>query len=85
MPAFDEEAEDLWKYGTMDHIFMEKYPAQTGHFFEDYKIVAGHISTSAIAEDPHFHGIYLTAVLTIILMLDTVADWQRRGAACFPC
>ena len=66
--GIDEEAEDLWKYGTMDHIFMEKYPAQTGHFFEDYKIVAGHISTSAIAEDPHFHGIYLTAVLTIILM-----------------
>lgn len=71
--GIDEEAEDLWKYGTMDHIFTEKYPAQTGHFFEDYKIVAGHISTSAIAGDPHFHGIYFDGSSHYYIDADTVA------------
>ena len=31
--GIDEEAEDLWKYGTMDHIFTEKYPAQDRTLF----------------------------------------------------
>ena len=32
-----EEAEDLWEWKTDDHIFTEKYPAQTGRFYNDMK------------------------------------------------
>lgn len=56
--GIDEEAEDMWEYGTGEHIFLWKYPAETGHFYENYKIVAGHIGTSQIANDSRFHDIY---------------------------
>ena len=56
--GIDEQAGELWKAGTAEHIFTEKYPAQTGLFFEDYKIIAGHIGTCDISGDPDFHGIY---------------------------
>ena len=56
--GIDEEAEDLWEWGTADHIFTEKYPAQTGRFYNDMQIVAGHIGTAEIAGDPGFHDIY---------------------------
>lgn len=35
-----------------------KYPAQTGKFFGDLKIVAGHVGTAEIARDPTFHSIF---------------------------
>ncbi len=52
----DEEAEDLWMWGTSDFLFTEKYPAQTGSFYK--RIVAGHIGTSTIANNTRFHDIY---------------------------
>lgn len=56
--GIDEEAEDLWKWGTDDYTFTEKYPAQTGRFYRDIKIVAGHIGTAEISGNPGFHDIY---------------------------
>lgn len=56
--GIDEDAEDLWKWGTDDYTFTEKYPAQTGRFYNDSKIVAGHIGTAEISCDPDFHDIY---------------------------
>ncbi len=57
----DEEAEDLWEWGTDEYTMVEKYPAQTGKFIcgdKDIKIVAGHIGTATIAGDSTFHDIY---------------------------
>ena len=56
--GIDEEAEDLWEWGTDDFTFTEKYPAQTGRFYNDRKIVAGHIGTAEISGNPSFHDIY---------------------------
>ncbi|MDE6167076.1 MAG: metallophosphoesterase [Acetatifactor sp.] len=56
--GIDEEAEDLWEWGTNDYIFTEKYPAQTGRFYNDMQIVAGHIGTAEISGNPGFHDIY---------------------------
>ena len=56
--GIDEEAEDMWEYETREHIFLWKYPAETGYFYGDYKIVAGHVGTSQIADNPRFHDIY---------------------------
>ena len=56
--GIDEEAEDLWEWGTDDYTFTEKYPAQTGRFYNDMKIVAGHVGTAEISGDPGFHDIY---------------------------
>ena len=56
--GIDEEAEDLWEWGTNDYTFTEKYPAQTGRFYSDMKIVAGHVGTAEISGDPGFHDIY---------------------------
>lgn len=52
----DEDAEDMWIWGTDDYTFTEKYPAQIGHFYMD--IIAGHIGTSEISGDPRYHDIY---------------------------
>lgn len=41
--GIDEEAGDLWKYGSEDWFFYEKFPAVFGPFEKD--IVAGHIGT----------------------------------------
>lgn len=56
--GIDEEVEDLWKIGTDDYIFTEKYPAQIGKFNCDMKIVAGHVGTFEISNNPDFHDIY---------------------------
>lgn len=56
--GIDEEAGDLWELGTDDYTFTEKYPAQTGGFCGNMKIVAGHIGTAEISGDPSFHDIY---------------------------
>ena len=52
----DEEANDLWEWGTDDYTFTEKYPAQTGKFYMN--IVAGHIGTGVISGELNFHDIY---------------------------
>lgn len=54
--GIDEEAGDMWKLGTEDYTYTEKYPAETGHFYMD--IIAGHIGTSVISENPYFHDIF---------------------------
>lgn len=56
--GIDEEAEDLWEWGTDDFSFTEKYPAQTGRFYGKMVIVAGHIGTAEISGNPRFHDIY---------------------------
>ena len=56
--GIDEEAEDLWEWGTDDYTFTEKYPAQTGRFYNDMQIVAGHIGTAEISGNREFHDIY---------------------------
>lgn len=54
--GIDEEAGDLWEWGTDDYTFTEKYPAQTGSFYMD--IIAGHIGTAEISNNPNFHDIF---------------------------
>lgn len=54
--GIEEDAEDMWEWGTDDYIFTEKYPAQIGHFYMD--IIAGHIGTAVISGDPSYHDIY---------------------------
>lgn len=52
----DEEAGEEWEWGTDDYTYTEKYPAQVGHFCMD--IIAGHVGTYQIANNPSFHDIY---------------------------
>jgi serine/threonine protein phosphatase 1 len=52
----DEEAGDLWEWGTNDYTFTQKYPATFGEFYKD--IIAGHIGTATISGDDSFHDIY---------------------------
>lgn len=52
----DEDAEDMWKWGTGKHIFTGKFPAEKGQFYKD--IIAGHVGTSVISENPSYHDIY---------------------------
>jgi serine/threonine protein phosphatase 1 len=54
--GIDEEAGDLWKWGTSNDYFVNKYPATTGKFYKD--IIAGHIGTASISGDKDFHDIY---------------------------
>ena len=52
----DEEAEDFWKIGTPDEIFLWKYPPAKGEFYKN--IIAGHIGTYQIADEKDFHSVY---------------------------
>lgn len=57
--GIDEYAGDMWEWQTDDDTFVGKYPADIGKVEGlDMKIVAGHIGTSEIANDPGFHEIY---------------------------
>ena len=57
--GIDEESGDLWQWGTGDHIFTSKYPAEVGQIQDlDMKVVAGHVGTAEISGDPRFHDIY---------------------------
>lgn len=57
--GIDEEAGELWEWGTDDYTFVSKYPAETGSIEGlDMKVVAGHVGTAEIAEDSCFHDIY---------------------------
>lgn len=52
----DEEAEEMWRFGTEDSVFVWKHPHTTGPFYKD--IIAGHIYTSIIAEDDRYHKVF---------------------------
>jgi len=52
----DEEAEEFWKFGTGDEVFLWKYPASLGKFCKT--VIAGHVGTGAIARDNSFHDVY---------------------------
>lgn len=54
--GIDEEAEDLWRWGSEDAFFREKFPPSFGPFAKD--IVAGHVGTASLAGDPSFHGVF---------------------------
>lgn len=57
--GIDEEAGDMWEWGTGDEIFTGKFPAETGKIPDfDMKIVAGHVGTADISGDRFFHDIY---------------------------
>ena len=57
--GIDEDAGDLWEWGTGEEIFTGKYPAQTGQIEGlDMKVVAGHIGTAELSGDPCYHDIY---------------------------
>ena len=59
--GIDEEAatEGYWEWGTGEHIYTSKFPAETGKIANfDMKIVAGHVGTNNIAGDPCFHDIF---------------------------
>jgi serine/threonine protein phosphatase 1 len=51
-----EEAGEEWKWSTADFEYTEQFPARTGKFCMD--IIAGHVGTYSIANNPHFHDIY---------------------------
>lgn len=54
--GIDEEAGEYWKLVTEDYYFLQRFSAVKGRFYKD--IIAGHIGTSALAEDKNFHNIY---------------------------
>lgn len=56
--GIDEEVGEEWEWESTDRDFMEKYPAEIGHFSGNMIIVAGHVGTAVIANDYRFHDIY---------------------------
>ncbi len=90
--GIDEEAGDLWEWGTGDGMFVGKFPAETGKIEGlDLKVVAGHVGTSEISGDPGYHDIYydgeshyyidgtvLASGRIPVLMVDTEKDMYYR-------
>ncbi|MEF9983808.1 MAG: metallophosphoesterase [Oscillospiraceae bacterium] len=54
--GIDEEAGEYWKWGSEDYYFCCKYPHTIGKFEKD--IIAGHIGTASIANDPAYHHVF---------------------------
>lgn len=54
----DEDAGEEWEWESTDRDFLEKYPAETGHFSGEMIIVAGHVGTAVITNNYRFHDIY---------------------------
>lgn len=52
----EEESGEWWPWATPEHVFVGKYPAETGPFYKD--IIAGHVGTSRLAETPAYHGVW---------------------------
>ena len=52
----EESAGGSWEWVTDDYTFTEQKLVRTGKFYMD--IIAGHIGTAKIAENPEFHDIY---------------------------
>lgn len=90
--GIEEDAGDLWEWGTGDEVFVGKFPAQTGKIEGiDSKVVAGHVGTSDISGDPYYHDIYydgashyyidgtvLVSRRIPVLMVDTDTDKYYR-------
>lgn len=90
--GIDEEAGDLWEWGTGEEVFVGKYPAEIGRIEGlNMKVVAGHVGTAEIAGDPRFHDIYydgeshyyidgtvLDSGVIPVLLVDTEADKYYR-------
>lgn len=90
--AIDEEAGDLWEWGTGEETFVGKYPAEIGKIEGlDMKVVAGHVGTAEISGNPRFHDIYydgeshyyidgtvLDSGVIPVLMVDTDTDKYYR-------
>jgi serine/threonine protein phosphatase 1 len=90
--GIDEEAGDLWEWGTGEDIFVGKYPAETGTIEGlDCKVVAGHVGTSEISGDPGYHDIYydgashyyidgsvIRSGVIPVMMVDTDTDQYYR-------
>ena len=90
--GIDEEAGDMWEWGTSEEIFTSKYPAETGKIDNlDMKVVAGHVGTAELSGDPWFHDIYydgeshyyidgtvLDSGMIPVLMVDTEQDKYYR-------
>lgn len=86
--GIDEEAGDMWEWGTDDNMFTMKYPSETGKIQGlNMKVVAGHISTAEIAGNPRYHDIYydgeshyyidggvLDSGIIPVLLVDTETD-----------
>ena len=53
--GIDEDADDLWKWGTDPATFIMKFPPTFGSFRKD--IVAGHVGVREITGDPLFRGV----------------------------
>ena len=59
--GIDEEAaaEGYWEWGTDEHFYTSKFPAETGKIENfDMKIVAGHVGTNNISGDSNYHDIF---------------------------
>lgn len=56
--GIDEDAGEDWEWESSDRDFLEKFPAELGRFEGGMKIVAGHVGTAVISENPRFHDIY---------------------------
>lgn len=90
--GIDESAGDLWELSTDDYTYTNKFPADLGKVEGfDMKIVAGHIHTSQIADNPRFNDILydgenhyyidgdvLSTGEILVLMVDTSEDKYYR-------
>lgn len=90
--GIDEDAGDLWEWGTGDDMFTGKYPAEIGKIKDlNMKVVAGHVGTAEISGDSRFHDIYydgashyyidgtvLDSGWIPVLMVDTKTDKYYR-------
>lgn len=56
--GIDEESGEEWEWESTDRDFLEKFPAELGHFNGNMTIVAGHVGTAVIANNYRFHDIY---------------------------
>lgn len=90
--GIEEDAGDLWEWGTGDEMFTGKYPAETGEIKGlDMKVVAGHVGTAELSGNARFHDIYydgashyyidgtvLDSGIIPVLMVDTNEDKYYR-------
>lgn len=89
--GIDEQDASSWEWSD-EYIFTMKFPAETGKIYNfDKKVVAGHVGTSSIANNPRFHDIYfdgeshyyidgtvLVSRKIPVLMVDTDTDKYYR-------
>ena len=90
--GIDEDVGEYWEDCTAEETFLWKYPAETGEIEGlDMKVVAGHVGTYEIADNPNFHEIYYDGKshyyidgtvrksgVIPILMVDTETDKYYR-------